>query len=279
LKVLVTGAGGTLGGRVVDRLVAEGHSVRAHDRVPPEASAAEDVVGGDLLDPGHVGTVLTGVDAVVHAAAIPSPKRGLDKEIFRNNVDSTFLVLETAGDLGVSRIVNVSSASAVGLAWSWRELSPESVPVTEEHPYVGDDVYGLSKQLGEFIALTVTRRWECSIFSLRFPFIGTGKRQRIHFDAIHADAGVDRAGLWAWIDTRDAARAVSAALTAEASGHHVVNVAAPDTTSLIPTRELLARYHPGTRVDREFGEYETLFDLTRCRELLGFATEHGWRDR
>jgi len=279
VQVLVTGAGGALGSRVVEHLVARGHSVRAHDRVPPADSATEDVVGGDLLDPEHVETVLTGTDAVVHAAAIPSPKQGLDNEIFRNNVDSTFLVLNTAGGLGVSRIVNISSVSAIGLAWSRRELSPDSVPVTEDHPYVGDDVYGLSKQLGEFTALTVTRRWGCSIFSLRFPFIGTGERLRNHLDAVHADAGFDRAGLWGWIDTRDAARAVGAALTAEASGHHVVNVAAPDTTSLKPTRELLARYHPDTRADQEFGEFETLFDLTRSRKLLGFATEYDWRDR
>jgi nucleoside-diphosphate-sugar epimerase len=278
LKVLVTGAGGTLGAYVVEHLVAEGHTVRAHDRVPPEASAVDDVVGGDLLDREHVGAVLAGVDAVVHAAAIPSPNRGSDTEIFRNNVNSTFTVLDTAGSVGVTRIVNISSASAVGLAWSRRELSPESVPVTEEHPYVGDDVYGLSKQIGELIALTASRRWGCSILSLRFPFIGTGERQRLHFDAIHADAGVDRAGLWGWIDTRDAARSIGAALTAEAEGHHVVNVAAPDTTSLIPTRELLRRYHPDTRVDRELSEFETLFDLGRARELLGFTAEHRWRD-
>lgn len=277
MKVLVTGAGGTLGEYVVEQLAAEGWSVRAHDRARPGTSAADDVVTGELLDRAQVETVVTGVDAVVHAAAIPSPLGGTEDEVFRNNVDSVYNVLYAAGQAGVRRIVNISSASAVGLAWSKRGLSPVSVPVTEEHPYVGEDVYGLSKQIGELVADTASRRWDCSVVSLRFPFIGTGERQRVHFEPIHADPGVDRAGLWAWLDTRDAARAVGAALTANTVGHQVINVAAPDTVSLLPTRELLRRYHPETRIDRELGEFETLFDLRRAGELLDFTPEHGWR--
>jgi nucleoside-diphosphate-sugar epimerase len=277
VKVLVTGAGGTLGGYVVEQLAAEGWSVRAHDRARPATSAADDVVTGELLDRAQVEILVAGVDAVVHAAAIPSPLGGTEDEVFRNNVDSVYNVLYAAGQAGVRRIVNISSASAVGLAWSKRGLSPVSVPVTEEHPYVGEDVYGLSKQIGELVADTASRRWGCSVVSLRFPFIGTGERQRVHFEPIHADPGVDRAGLWAWLDTRDAARAVGAALTAKTVGHQVINVAAPDTVSLLPTTELLRRYHPGTRIDRELGEFETLFDLRRAGELLDFTAEHRWR--
>jgi nucleoside-diphosphate-sugar epimerase len=277
VKVLVTGAGGTLGGYVVEQLAAEGWSVRVHDRAWPETSAADDVVTGELLDRAHVETLVAGVDAVVHAGAIPSPLGGTEDEVFRNNVDSVYNVLYAAGQAGVRRIVNISSASAVGLAWSKRGLSPVSVPVTEEHPYVGEDVYGLSKQVGELVADTASRRWGCSVISLRFPFIGTGERQRVHFEPIHADPGVDRAGLWAWLDSRDAARAIGAALTVNTVGHQVINVAAPDTVSLVPTRELLRRYHPETRIDRELGEFETLFDLRRAGELLDFTPEHGWR--
>jgi nucleoside-diphosphate-sugar epimerase len=277
VKVLVTGAGGTLGKYVVEHLAAEGWSVRAHDRARPETSAADDVVTGELLDRAQVEILVAGVDAVVHAAAIPSPLGGTEDEVFRNNVDSVYNVLYAAGQAGVRRIVNISSASAVGLAWSKRGLSPVSVPVTEEHPYVGEDVYGLSKQIGEIVADTASRRWDCSVVSLRFPFFGTGERQRIHFEPIHADPGIDRAGLWAWLDTRDAARAVGAALVAKTVGHQVINVAAPDTVSLLPTRELLRRYHPDTRIDRELGEFETLFDIRRAGELLDFTPEHGWR--
>lgn len=177
----------------------------------------------------------------------------------------------------MSRVVNVSNISALGFAWSRRDVSPQVVPVTEEHPYVGEDVYGLSKQVAETVALAASRRWDMAVVSLRFPFLGTGDRLWYHLDRIHADPGVDRGGLWAWLDVRDAARAVEAALTASVNGHHVVHVTAPDTTALVPTTELVRRYHPSTLVGRKLGEFESVFAGDRARELLGFGAQYGWR--
>jgi nucleoside-diphosphate-sugar epimerase len=272
VKVLVTGAGGALGSVLVEQLTAGGWQVVAHDRRPGTAK-----VTGDLTSLDHVRDIVADVDAVVHAAAIPSPVDYPDDEIFHNNVQTTYNVLDTAGRAGVARIVNVSSASAVGIAWSQRDVSPLAVPVTEEHPYVGEDVYGLSKQIGETIADAASRRWRASVVSLRFPFIGMGERLQVHLRRIHEDHGVDRGGLWAWLDMRDAARAVVAALTVPLSGHHVINVTAPDTTALVPTTQLLRRYHPDAQIDRELGEFETVFASDRCRALLGFEPSYGWR--
>ena len=86
---------------------------------------------GDLRDPAGLDRLLAGVDAVVHAAAIPAP---VDSDVFDNNVGSTCRVLDAAGAPGVHRIVFVSSLSAVGLAWSQRAAAPLRVPVTEDHP-------------------------------------------------------------------------------------------------------------------------------------------------
>jgi nucleoside-diphosphate-sugar epimerase len=273
MRVLVTGAGGMLGRQLVELLAAQGFQVRAHDRI-----AADGVIAGDLCDRNHVRALLVGVDAVAHAAAIPSPGGEPDAELFVNNVVSAYTVLAEAGRAGISRIVNISSVAANGLAWSSRDVSPVRVPVTEDHPYVGDDVYGLSKQLSEIVADTMGRRWGGSVVSLRFPFVGTGERLRAHLATVHRDPGVDRAGLWAWIDTRDAARAVLVALTIAPPGHHIVTVAAPDTTANQPTRDLLARYHPGTPITRELPGFASVYATDRAQNLLGFHTEHGWRE-
>ena len=280
MKVLVTGAGGILGQEVVLRLAADGHGVRAHDRVglPQEAAArAAEVIVGDLRDREHVADALSGVDAVVHAAAYPSPNSAPEPEVFTNNIESTYNVLDTAGRAGVGRIVNISSLSAVGLAWSGHPLSPESAPLTEQHPYVGDDVYGLSKWAGELVAATASRRWGFAAVSLRFPFLGTGNRLSFHLEHVRQDPGIDRAALWGWLDTRDAARATAAALTRPLDGHAILNVAAPDTTSLIPTAELMRRYHPGTRIDAPLDGFAVPISTQRSTELLGFTPIHTWR--
>lgn len=266
VRVLVTGAGGTLGTEVVTHLRALGHDVRAHDRDR-----------GDLRDREVVAEALAGVDAVVHAAAIPEPVSHPPHETFGNNVESTFNVLDLAGRAGIRRVVSISSASAFGFAWSARGAAPLSLPVTDEHPYVGDDVYGLSKQVGELVAATASRAWGMAVVSLRFPFIGSGERLRRHLGPVHADPGVDRNGLWAWVHTADAARAAAAALTAELSGAQVITVAAPDTTALVPTADLVARYLPDTLVTRAPEGFATLFEVERGYDLLGFRPEDGWR--
>jgi nucleoside-diphosphate-sugar epimerase len=251
--------------------------VRAHDRTAPEPAVADEVAGGDLLDRARVAELLDGVEAVVHTAALPSPDSAPHDVVFTNNVQAGYLVLDAAGRAGVRRAVNVSSLSALGMAFSAHAASPHAVPVTEEHPYLGDDVYGLSKYVGETVAATTARRYGTTVVSLRFPFLGTGERLRTHLTRVHRDPGVDRGSLWGWLDSRDAARAIAAALTAPVEAHTVINVAAPDTSALVPTGELLRRYHPTARLDAPVHGFTVPFSLVRSRELLDFTPLHTWR--
>ncbi|MGY5055577.1 NAD-dependent epimerase/dehydratase family protein [Streptomyces sp. 900105755] len=280
MKVLVTGAAGMLGREVVRQLADSGEHVRAHDRVRPDGLVADETLLGDLREPASIEPLVDGVDAVVHAAALPAPTMGTPDEVFTINVEGTWRVLDAAARAGVRRLVYVSSLSALGLAWSRVDRSPTGIPVTEEHPYLAEDVYGLSKRVGELIAETTARKYAgdgMSVVSLRFPFIGSGARLREHLDWVHRDPGNDRAGLWAWLHTADAARAVLAALDRAPAGHHLVNVTAPDTTSLRPTRELLRRYHPDTPVTGAPEGFGTPYSLSRSRELLGFTAVERWR--
>lgn len=64
--ILVTGATGTVGGRVVRRLLAAGHAVRALTRAPSAARlpAGVEVVAGDFTDPASLVPALRGVERV-----------------------------------------------------------------------------------------------------------------------------------------------------------------------------------------------------------------------
>ena len=137
LRVLVTGARGGVGARAVAALTAAGHTVVATDRVPPLSDDWGDgvaYVDADLTDAGSAFAVARGVDAVVHAAAIPTPEFHPAHVVFSNNLLATYNVLEAAVRWGVPRFVNVSSETVPGFIFPEREALPAYVPVDEDHP-------------------------------------------------------------------------------------------------------------------------------------------------
>jgi dTDP-L-rhamnose 4-epimerase len=79
MKVLITGGAGFIGSHLADRLLAEGHEVRALDNLDPQVHPhggrpeylddAVELQIGDVRDRDAVRRALDGVDAVVHFAA------------------------------------------------------------------------------------------------------------------------------------------------------------------------------------------------------------------
>ena len=66
LCVLVTGATGFIGSRLVPALIAEGHRVKAMTRRPDDYDGPGDPVGGDVFDPGTLAEPMDGVDVAVY---------------------------------------------------------------------------------------------------------------------------------------------------------------------------------------------------------------------
>src|SRR5262245_4660923 len=73
MKILVTGATGKVGSRLIKRLAQRGEQVRALVRDPTRAANLRtddiDLIEGDLLDVDSLASAVRGVDAVVHCAA------------------------------------------------------------------------------------------------------------------------------------------------------------------------------------------------------------------
>lgn len=279
MRVLVTGAAGDIGSRVVAELRAGGHIVDALVlpglSVPPGVDRVHE---GDCADPELVATACRGVDALAHLAAIPSPSRPPD-QVFGGNTRATHAVLEAAGAAGVRRAAIASSVSVLGLAFGRPGLRPAYLPVDEEHPILAEDPYALSKQVDECTAAMMHRRWGMDIVALRMPFVGSGDRLAERLRLGREDPGSLVGDLWGYLCTHDAALAFRTVLEHPPPGCTVVTIAATDTVCELTTAQLLAHYLPEVPVRQPLPGHRSVLCLDRARSVLGWAPGPGWRNR
>ena len=109
--VLITGATGAVGPRVVHALDQAGFRIRSFSIDAPTVvmfPQSVEVLSGDVTDKAAVQSAMRGVDSVVHMAAllhIVNPPPELCKKYERVNVGGTATVIEAAIKAGVKRVV------------------------------------------------------------------------------------------------------------------------------------------------------------------------------
>ncbi|MEU0565078.1 NAD(P)-dependent oxidoreductase [Nonomuraea sp. NPDC005983] len=274
-RILVTGASGLIGRAVLAHCAQQGVPVTALVMDDPGDLKADRVVVGDAGDPQVVRLALRDVEAVIHLAAIPSPTDHPPLEVYGNNTRATFTVLQEAGRAGVRRAVTASSLCVLGLPFSPHPVAPVYVPVDELHPLQIADPYGLSKEADEATARMAARLFGMTVVALRLPFVGDpGDRLHDRAAEFAADPSDGARELWAYLDSRDAARAFWLSITRPLTGASVMFVAAPDTLALQPTEDLLDRYFPGLPRRSVLPGRAVPLDLTFARLVLGFEAAH-----
>lgn len=157
----VTGGTGFLGGHLIDRLLADDHTVRALVRNPakaaPLAERGVDLTVGDLTDRGACAAAFAGCDAVFHVAA------ALDGDYptqFVANVEGTRAVMQGAAEASVRRVVHVSTVGVYAPALTGL--------VTESAPRVpGQYAYSVTKALAEDAAHEIARQRGLSVTIIR----------------------------------------------------------------------------------------------------------------
>jgi nucleoside-diphosphate-sugar epimerase len=271
--VLVTGAGGSIGGDVTGLLVAYGVQVTALSTQWRREVPARRRITGDATDPNCVAEAMTGVGAVVHMAAIPGENLAAPYPGYRTNTDATFNVLAQAGEHGVPRAVIASSINAFGVPANSHERLPAYFPIDEQIPRDLDDWYSLSKASDELTAEMAASRWGTTVVALRFPLTTLPSRVRA---LAHPERHRQVREGWSYLDRRDAARAVVHALVAPLTGAHVIGLSAADTFRPERTQDLLQRYAPTVPRRRAFEGREALIDTHRAEQLLGFTPRHCW---
>ncbi|KUM31559.1 NAD(P)-dependent oxidoreductase [Arthrobacter sp. EpRS71] len=278
MRIAVTGGSGKLGRSVVRRLTQDGHQVLNMDRA---GTRGKGYVNVDLRNYGQVLDVIlglddqhSGLDAIVHLAAIPAPGLAPDAAIFENNMVSTYNVFQAARRAGIKKVVYASSETVLGLPF---EIDPPYIPVDEEYAARPESTYSLVKHLEEQMAIQLTR-WDpdLSITALRFSNV-MDPEDYDAFPSFDSDATLRKWNLWGYIDARDGALAVVRALEHGEPGFEAFIIAAADTVMSRSSAELAAEVFPGVEVLKELGEHETMLSIDKARRLLGYEPEHSWR--
>jgi len=276
-KVVVTGGSGMLGRWVVRHFVEQGYDVLNVDTRRPDEPVCKTLLA-NLENLGETYGALSGADAVVHLAAIPAAHIYTPEVTFRNNVMSTYNILEAAAGLGIRKAVIASSESSYGIVFAVHPPAPQYVPVDENHPQLPEDSYGLSKVVNEKTAEMFHRRTGMQVVSLRLGNVIPPEWYERFPSFINRPEERDRI-LWSYIDTRDAASACRLAIETDGLGAVALNIAADDSSMAVRSRDLLTARYPGvTDIRAPLEGHETLLDNAKAKRLLGWQPVHRWRD-
>ena len=312
LRWLVTGSAGFIGSNLLETLLGLGQEVVSLDnfatgrqenldevrrRVGEEAWRRHRFVRGDIVDPAACREACSGVEVILHQAALGSVPRSIADPLATNaaNVTGMINLLFAAKEAGVGRFVYASSSSVYG--------DEAGLPKTEDR--IGNPLspYAVSKRADELYAQTATRCYGLATVGLRY-FNVYGPRQD--------PEGPYAAVIPKWIQamlvgepivvygdgetSRDfcyIANVVQANLLAATSAHAevpgaVVNVGAAGRTTLNrlfeTLRELLGAEFPAVRglapryEDFRPGDVRhSHADISRARRVLGYEPTHDLR--
>jgi UDP-glucose 4-epimerase len=286
MNFLITGAAGFLGSHLANCLVREGHHVRGLDDLstgdPAVLSADVLFTRGDVNDRPKLWTLLQDVDCVYHLAARVSVPESViyPREYNAVNVSGTVAMMEAMRDVGVKRVVFISSGAVYG--------DQQVQPVKETFIPNPRSPYAVSKLAAEYYVRTIGDLWGIETVSLRvFNAYGPGQhlpashppvipnflRQGILGGTLvlHSEGAQTRD--YVYLD--DAVSAMIAAATAPGLDNQVINIGSGQETEV---RELMRLVLEVTRSRAEVmfnprvdaGVSRMCADLTLAREKLGY---------
>jgi UDP-glucose 4-epimerase len=248
VRVLVTGAGGFLGGRIADALTADFNVVRMLRRGMPAAGIAI----ADLDDRAALERACAGIDLVVHCAGHAHAFGGRDDADLHERINhlGTRRLGEAAAVAGVRHLVFLSSVKAGGLPGD--TVADEGWPVQPETPY------GCAKRAAEAALAEISASSSLAVTSLRLAMVyGRGSRGNLERMLAGIRAGwfpplPSNCGARSMVHVADALAAVRAVLDNPLAFGQTWIVTGPAAYSAAEVQELtwrlLGRKPPAWRV-------------------------------
>ena len=170
MSVMVTGATGFIGNRIVRKLVERGEDVVCFDLAPPRANLQPYVdrlqfYRGDIMQMPHLLDAINThqVDRIIHMAALLPPDTE-ERPHFGMlvNIQGTNNIFEVARWTGVRRVVYASSIATFGVQETFGER-----PVNEDDLSAPANVYGMTKAANDFAAGRYVDRYGVDIVGIR----------------------------------------------------------------------------------------------------------------
>ena len=270
MKIMITGAQGRLGRALTRLSVKDGHRVLACDRVAGDDDLPVGSVESVRIDVGDfevVRAAMSGIDAVVHCAALTQPIDHPWHQVHNQNVTGSYNILLAAATSGVSRVCAMSSVNAIGGVFS-RQPRYDYFPVNTAHPSYAEDPYSLSKQILEEQARSIVRRFpETAVTCLRLHAL-QDREPRVA--ACLRKPEQSAADLWGYTPVEDAARLCLSVITSDLAGAEVFYAVARHTASETPSAELHRRYFPDVPLHRPLIGHDAFYDSTETSERFGW---------
>jgi UDP-glucose 4-epimerase len=181
MNILVTGGAGFIGSHLVDRLIDMGYGVTVYDNLSSGkrgfVNEEAEFVKLDLARERER-IRLEAFDEVWHLAANPDVRTGeySPAEIYENNIQATYNLLEAMRRDGVERIIFTSTSTVYGEA---------EIPTPEDHPTRPISIYGASKLACEALILSYCHTFNMQSWIYRFAnVIGRRSTHGVIFDFI-----------------------------------------------------------------------------------------------
>ena len=255
---LVTGGAGFLGSNFVDYLLGHGHTkIRVLDNAQfankdylsfLRRETSVELIEGSILDEETVKRAVEGVDCVFHLAAIIDARYSTQQPILthRVNVDGTLNLLEECRKKTPRLIVFPSSNLTYG--------NPINVPVDEDHPQNPRSPYAASKCAAEKYCMAYHHTYGIPISVLRFSNLygprGYGVVNIFVQNALGGRTlrveGGDQKRTFTYAE--DAVSALTESSRNNASIGQIVNIAGPETASVIDVAKIVADNVTGTTI-------------------------------
>ena len=167
MKIFVTGGAGFIGSNFIRYILGNGYnfSVVNYDKLTYAGNLANlelvarnpnyQFVKGDICDAAAVKAAMYGCDAVIHFAAESHVDRSIYEPapVIQTNVTGTFILLEVARKLSVSRFVHVSTDEVYGDI-------PEGAFADENSPLQPSSPYSASKAASDLLVRSYVRTYK-----------------------------------------------------------------------------------------------------------------------